>query len=106
MMSENLLRLAILQRHGVEAGAVLDKVAIELTQPDGAIVRAMVHAFAVPSRRGAERCFAWAQASDPRTTIVHTAMQSAKIQAAAQAVRAGLARASRRQRAVDRAVMG
>ncbi len=87
-LTENVFRLAIHQRHGVDAGEILDKVAVELQPPRDASVHATVYIFALHGRHAERRCFAWAQEASRTTTIVHTILESRTISDAAQAVRA------------------
>ncbi len=95
--TDNVFRLAILQRYGIEAGEVLDRVEMTIAAAGAATLRTTVHVFAVGGSHGTQRCFAWVRQLDATTMAIETVSESAAINDAERAIRSRL-RCRRRAR--------
>ncbi len=96
-VSESEFRVAIHQTHRVATRRLAEVVAVEIRRRDAPAWRGSVHVFEISGHARAKRCFAWPQAVNRTTTIIHAVLETDKVRTAEQAVRARL-RTDRRRR--------
>jgi hypothetical protein len=89
-VTEDECRIAINQTHGLEAGKLVDVLAVEIRRAGGVPWHGHVHVFEVRGHPTARRCFVWPQAEDDTTTVIHVVLEKAPIATPAQAVRSRL----------------